>query len=366
MKKRTWYAWVAGVSLLCTALAWHLAGAKTFWADEQFTRLAVSLPWSELWEMGLERKDAVHLAYYSLLKFLSPVLGLTDVGLRLPSMVAVGVACALLMTLTKRLLGGTPAVFVGLVFASLPVVSQFGAEARPYAISMALCVLSMLAFVRLLSGGYTLGIQIGYVLALTGATYVALFSILIVIPQWVVLLRSSPSARSIARTLALQAIVIVLSAPLLVIAWSQRQQVQWDSPSLLDPLRLLTVAFGTGFTAGRLVLAAIGLTIIVVGTVVVWTRTGYDVRPRKRGAVELGWAWFLLPGLVLIAVSWWSGFFSVRYVISSFAGLALLIGLTLSLIRRPTLAWLAVAGWVVVALVGRLPWYAAGPTVDVA
>ena len=136
-----WFAIVPALTALVVG-GWGI-GTPGPWLDERFTIEAVT--------DGLATRvvDAPMYPYYLLMWLWTGSGSLIDAGwLRLPSVLAVTAAAAL-VALTARRLGTVPAGFAaGMLFAMTPGVVRYAQEARSYALATSLIVLATYALVR--------------------------------------------------------------------------------------------------------------------------------------------------------------------------------------------------------------------------
>ncbi len=141
------------------ALAWRAAGARgwvdptligaltslvaavgywrpSIWTDEAATITSATRSLPELWHM-IHNIDAVHGLYYLFMHFWIAVFGGSALSIRLPSLLAVGIAAAGTVVLARRLTSRTVALLAGVAFALLPRVTWAGTEARSTAFIIA-------------------------------------------------------------------------------------------------------------------------------------------------------------------------------------------------------------------------------------
>jgi mannosyltransferase len=109
------------------------------WNDEAATQTAATRSLPQLWQM-MHNIDAVHGLYYAFMHFWIIPFGTSNFALRAPSMIAVGVACAGVVVLGKRLGSRRIAICSALVFMILPRVTWMGMEARSYAFTALVAV----------------------------------------------------------------------------------------------------------------------------------------------------------------------------------------------------------------------------------
>jgi mannosyltransferase len=121
--------------------------ARALWFDEHASWWAASMPFS------VQRKLFAHLdlaiaPYYLLLKAWISLFGDSPALLRLPSVIAMSIAAALLGRLGTNLFGRPCGLVAGLLFAATPSVTRYGQEVRVYAFVVALALLATLALLR--------------------------------------------------------------------------------------------------------------------------------------------------------------------------------------------------------------------------
>lgn len=123
------WLWAALLTLAVTAFR---GGTPQLWRDELASWNAASRDTGELLEM-LGHVDAVSGLYYLLLHGWVALFGDSAAMLRLPSALAMAATAALVVLTARALFDRRTAVFAGLLFALLPVVTRYGTEARSYA-----------------------------------------------------------------------------------------------------------------------------------------------------------------------------------------------------------------------------------------
>ncbi|MEU8462571.1 glycosyltransferase family 39 protein [Streptomyces sp. NPDC029003] len=123
------WLWAALLTLAVTAFR---GGTPQLWRDELASWNAASRGTGELLAM-LGHVDAVSGLYYLLLHGWVSLFGDSAAMLRLPSALAMAGSAALVVLTARALFDRRTAVFAGLLFALLPVVTRYGTEARSYA-----------------------------------------------------------------------------------------------------------------------------------------------------------------------------------------------------------------------------------------
>jgi mannosyltransferase len=384
-RARFWLARTAPVTLpplamLCAAL-WSISGAS-FWRDEASTLSAVRRPLPELWHM-LGRTDAVHGLYYLLMWGVGRALGMSELGMRLPSAIAVSAAALGVAVLGRRLMSSRVGLLAGLFFVILPVTSRYGQEARSYALVMALAVLASYLLVRAEQDPVRPGPWLAcYALVVVVMGYANVMSLLLLPAHALTLLWNAraacasspgqgvpPRARRVSWLTAVAAAGVAL-IPMLVIAWQEQhdtervlQLTSWAAlGSVVDGLS------GSGLLGSWLVLP-VAVLLVAAG---IWrSANGYGVLTR------LALPWLALPTPVLLAAGLFRPVFTSRYILFCVPAVALLAGSGLDRLvthfaeHKPASArrWTAIAAAaiVVAAAVGlpaQLAYRAPGGHVD--
>ncbi|MGH3276070.1 MAG: hypothetical protein ACRDNZ_17310, partial [Streptosporangiaceae bacterium] len=146
--RRYWPAVVA-VAVMTGLGLWGLARDSAMGNDEVATRWAASLSLPQLAHL-LRHVDAVHGSYYLLMHAWMAV-GTSPAALRVPSVIAMAGAVALIAILGQRLTGSAWAgLFAGLITALTPAISYYGQTARSYALVFASVTAATLVLVRAL------------------------------------------------------------------------------------------------------------------------------------------------------------------------------------------------------------------------
>lgn len=154
--------------------AWHVS----MWVDEAYTVSVATRSLGDVWRM-VHNIDIVHSLYNTAMHPWLALAGVSDVTVRLPSAVGVGLAAAGVYCLGRRLFtGGRAAVIAALVFAILPRTTWMAIEGRSYAITAAVAVWSTVLLVALVRRP-TVARGVGYALAVGIGTSLNIFLILL-------------------------------------------------------------------------------------------------------------------------------------------------------------------------------------------
>ena len=134
-------------AVVSLALGLFEVGVPQLWRDELATWSAASRTLPQLWAM-LHNIDAVLGIYYFGLHLWMAVFGDSATAMRVPSVIAMAGAAAVVGLIGRRLGGGVAGLASGLIFAVIPSVSRYAQEARPYAFATFFAALATLMFLR--------------------------------------------------------------------------------------------------------------------------------------------------------------------------------------------------------------------------
>ena len=297
----------AGLTLLLGL--WGITRENSMWRDEAATWEATHRTVPELWHM-LDRVDVVHGLYYLFMHGVFAVFGDSLLALRLPSVLAMAGAAALVTLLGTRLADRCTGLAAGLALALIPAVQQYAQEGRPYALVAACVALASWLLVAAVDRPRA-GRWAAYGVTVLMAGLLNWFSLLMLCAHAVTLaLARSPRATVLRWTVASSAAVIG-TLPLIVASEAQSGQVAWIPP------------------VSRSTLLGLVLTVLA-GALCAWfARSGRGHRTPPGAQLrltEVALPLLVVPPLLLLAGSLAHPVYLARYVLFSHLGLALLIG----------------------------------------
>jgi len=318
----------------------YRVGVPPIWGDEGVTKEMAARSVSELLAT-MPHDDAVHGAYYLVVHVVETVAGSsTATVLRLPSVVAMGVAAAFTALIARRLaaLAGSPnpaitGLAAGVLFALLPAVVRYAQEARSYAIVTMLAAITTYLLLRAVSEGGGWWVGYGVTAALTGLFNV--FGLLILVAHGVSLLIAAPG-RQVAGVMARWALagaaaVIVLS-PVVALAYAQRAALAWMTGH--PPIGQSAVALARMWSgAPQVFWPVIGLAVVGVVADASTDRRRLPVTPGSVAA-----PWLVLPPAVLLVASQVHPVYDSRYVEYCLPALAILVASGLDRLARLVVA----------------------------
>ncbi|WP_271189420.1 glycosyltransferase family 39 protein [Dactylosporangium matsuzakiense] len=286
-------------------------GRPALWSDELATWGMATTPWAGMFKI-LQYVDLIIGPYYVVAHAWSDLDGASDAAIRVPSLLAMIGAAALVGALGTRLGGRRVGLLAGLLFAVLPGSSRYAQEARVYALVTLFAVLSTFALVSAVKKPH-FARYCGYALAvvLLGVLHpIAL--LLLAAHGWVVF---AQYRRQVAAWLSAALLGSLPALPLLYLGNRQKAQVSWiptpDGQTLLDFPKELA-----GVTAAGVLLLALGL---------------FSLPLRRRAAFYTAWA--ILPLLGLFAAGQFTPLFLARYLLFTLPAWALLAAAAVGRVR---------------------------------
>lgn len=192
------------------------------WADEVATIVAARRSLGELLVM-LQSVDAVHGLYYLYMHSWGALFGFSDISVRFPSAIAIGLACYGTVRLGSRRGSRYVGCMAGVVLAVLPRMVWAGSEARQYAFTAAM----MVALILLLDRAWRRGRRMdwaAYILVAVVGIHLFMFFALAVVSLAIAAIaaRRRPWATAISSMLA-----VLASLPFMFFVTTQKAQVSW-------------------------------------------------------------------------------------------------------------------------------------------
>ncbi|MCX5140920.1 glycosyltransferase family 39 protein [Streptomyces sp. NBC_00338] len=336
---------------------WGITRDNSMWRDEAATWQASHRTVPEIWHL-LDRIDVVHGLYYLFMHEVFAVAGDSLVVLRLPSVLAMAAAAALITLLGARLAGRCAGLGAGLAFALIPAVQQYAQEGRPYALVTACAALACLLLVAGVERPGA-GRWAAYGATVLIAALLNWFSLLMLCAHAVTIVLARPPRATVLRWAAAAACAVAGALPLVVASSAQSQQVAWIRPVTAGTLTglLLTLAAGTLCAWAVRSAAAARRAAQAQFPPPPHSPSRSTPSPARLTLAAVGLPLLAVPPLVLLAASLFRPVYLTRYVLFSHLGLALLIGgachaLALRLRTPPRRT---VAGVMTLAFLGLLP-----------
>ncbi|MFE3447614.1 glycosyltransferase family 39 protein [Nonomuraea sp. NPDC059194] len=291
-------SFACAIIAFCLGL-WGLTG-PSMWCDEIVTADLATRSMDEIMAV-LAKVDAVHGLYYLIAKGLAELTGQAgEVVLRLPSMLAITAASAVLAGIGRRIAGPGVGLVAGVLFAALPMVSLYAHEARSYALVALLATVATWLLIRGIQDGGRRWFA-GYAVALALMGLTNLIALLLVMAHGATLLWARPPRRAVLWWLAATTAGVLATLPLVLTAYQQKGAVAWI-PVPTGAVLWDTVRDIAGSVLGTVVLVA----LIGMGA--------WSGRRRHLGIAAVVLPWALLPPLALVALSPVQSLFMPRYL----------------------------------------------------
>ncbi len=339
------------VGLIAAAISVVGIGSPSYWGDEAASVLTGERSLPGLFSV-LGQIDAVHGSYYLFLHFWMQIFGTSELAVRLPSTIAIGLAASGVVVLGSQLLRLRVGVVAGLIFAILPIVTRMGVEARSYAMAMAAAVwltVALLALVRRREARG--GAWVLYGLGLAASVYLFLYLGLMVIVHLAVMFAVRAERRQWRQFIRALLVALVLAAPVLTLGFLEREQI-----SFLARRNYATVGavLWDQWFAGPVFAVLAWALIIVAAAALMWRRHERRAAEDRAASIIL-LSWLIVPTVLLLAVNAWiAPVYNQRYLSFCAPAIALLMAMgieALATLGRSQHIRLAVTGLAVVALV---------------
>lgn len=318
-------SWLWAPVLGTGALAVNLTriAHPALWRDEVATMVAARRSPSAIFRL-LHHDDAPLGAYYLFMHFWIKISE-SALWLRLPSAIAAALAVVFLFLLGKRLVGTGPGVVAGVILAALPFSTRFAQEARPYALVMCGATAATWLLVGLIRNPGRRQ-WLAYSILLTATVLLHVFAVTLILAQLVTyaVAHRTHYRRYLPWLLSVLPAVVVATVVGLFTAKNSTSHAWIQKSRLRTPYDA-----AVNFAGTRPALALLLGAAVLGGCVGCW-------RARRRTSVSsstiaihlnvasVGLPWFIIPGALLIAISFTHPVFVPRYVLFSLPALALL------------------------------------------
>ena len=310
------------------------AAVPPLWRDEAATKAIAGRSVGQILAT-MPHDDVVHGAYYLVVHVAIRLFGSSNGALRLPSVIAMAVACAFTALIGQQLCRGPwlstsgrlPAacagMTAGLVFALLPAAIRYAQEARSYAIVTMLATVATYLLTRAASdgGGWWWA---SYAVAVCLTSLFNVFGLLLLAAHGLALVAAAergPGRRPLAtavRWLAAGGLATAPVLPVAIMAYGQRAALNWMSSSV--PVRRDVVALT------RLWAGSPGLVWPVFGLAAFGAVASLIAGRRDLSPATVALPWLVVPPAVLLAVSTARPVYDQRYIEFCLPALAICVG----------------------------------------
>jgi mannosyltransferase len=275
------YAPVIAVSAIMACFGlWGLARDSAMGNDEVVSRFAAFLPLGQLAQL-LRRVDIVHGLYYLFLHGWMAV-GTSPAVLRIPSVIGMVAAAAMMVILARRLTGsGWAGLFSGLIMVTMPSISYYAQTARSYALVFACVLAATLALLSALqaeragaASGRIMRHWLIYGALVTLGAYLNEMSLLVLAAHAITVLLARYGRRTVRNWAITSAVAFTLALPVVIISILQRGSASWiGAPNWQQVDFLYQDYFGLQSTVARVIVAC---AVVAVLPPVSWWRRRRD------------------------------------------------------------------------------------------
>jgi 4-amino-4-deoxy-L-arabinose transferase-like glycosyltransferase len=310
------------LAALCILRLWIMPMTSSLWLDETTTYwsaykgIGAAVSRSQFW-------PGQNVLYSVIAATAIRLGGHSELVLRLPSLLAALAAAWLLFRLGTRLFDRETAALSAVVFVSLHEVFEAAANARPYALGLLFVVASTWELVRWLDSGRKRDLLLYVLLAAAVPYFHYLFATIFIVHGIYAGYRIRLEAYRRVSEAALAAVaVLVLLTPL---AWNASHGKHISMASSFTG----TPDFQKLFSVGMPAVLATGILLgLLLGYSLYRKLNAEHVVEPAADTLLLLITWFVVPILVMFAVSRVSGFkvFVSRYYLPAFPALSLLVG----------------------------------------
>jgi mannosyltransferase len=338
------------ITIVAAMLRLHLLGAKIFWFDECVGVEIARLDWFNFARI-LWRREANMSLYYLFLR-LWLHLGSTPAFIRSLSVIFALATIPALYLLGRRLFDSRTGLIAAVLLAFNAYHIRYSQEARSYALTVLLCVLSSLFFIESLQNP-SRRTRLEHVLTSSLTVYAHFFAALVILAQYVSL-RFLDSTKIPAATRKNWRWIgfTILPAAIFVIA-TGAGPLSWIPPPSLRGLWVFAI-FLTGNEGPRLVMAS----VIACGAAVL----PLFLNKLRKSSWESWRYWFLVlwlvfPVLLTVGLSFARPLFLARYFVICLPALNLLMAAGLARLRSLWLVTPALLVLVILSLQGTVSYY---------
>ncbi len=321
-------AWLVRWTLLaaCAYVMWVAPIRSGLSLDETSTSWVVSGTWHETIGRAIRYQGQSPL-YYLIVRAFTAVLGLNELSLRLPSVLATALTAHLVFRIGRRLWDTEVGYLSAVAFVSTAEICYAACDARPYALGVLAATASTLALIdwadtgRLASGLLyaVLATSIVYVHYFFGSTYFVHGLYL-----WARIRsgRPIPGARSLAAVALAGLLCLAPLLPQMSALYGRHAQIEYSPPASWNAFAGSLVPLVT------IPVLAIGLCLLALGRL---SWLVFRPSPAGRAALALAAGWHVVPRATILFVSRYVvRVFLPRYHLNAAPGCALLLGWLLS------------------------------------
>jgi hypothetical protein len=327
------------------------AAAKPLWFDELQTEAVCGQPnLSAIWNALKNGADGSPPLFYVLERWGSRLSSNEMIGYRLLPILAFSCTLLCLYTFVHRRRGAQIGFVCALLLFLTPLFTLFAVEARPYSALVASLAFALVAYQRLPSRWWTLGLFFGLGLAESLHHY-ALFAVVFFFAAELVYIYTTRSIRGLVWLSLLASIVPgAISVPLLM----SLKRIYGDHFWARADFMLIPKSYSAYLRVDTVwgVAIAVVAFLVVLGSMI----EGRGAGPGEYGATSpsedvLVMGFIILPAFAVVIAKLTHGGATDRYYLPAILGIAAALGYVLGRVRAPQLN--LVAALIVIAVAGQ-------------
>jgi hypothetical protein len=315
LNQPVWY-WTLAILLagFYIVTSWYISAHRLLWFDEIFTAIICRQPSVKtMWSALRDGVDQIPVLYFLVARFFDQLLHRADIGIRIPSILALGAGLLVTFDVARRLtdtIGG----LITMSLLSTSYATYYGYEARPYAICFMLAAVALWLWVATDQESKSAAVAFGAVFLIGGTVHYYFLACLVPFGIFALAQRRIFHPKVVAATVGAIGSLSVLYPQILSSLTKVHSGVfnSWAAPSL-GKIQLVYVAFFPSTT--------LPLAIFAAGLAVFGSSRVRRVPPMSEGE-RIGWLFLVIPLAVYVMARLVTHFFVDRYMIGTVPGIA--------------------------------------------
>jgi 4-amino-4-deoxy-L-arabinose transferase-like glycosyltransferase len=274
--------------------------------------------------------------YELFLHYWIKTFGISEVAVRIPSLIFVSVTAAFLYKIGDEFFTTQAGIVAGVLFSFSNYATYFAHEARVYALFGMLTCISFYYFLRWVNNRYTTSTLVLFTIANALLLYAHYFGVMVIgIHVFFALLFSFREGEKLKVVVLSLGASFVLFGPYIPVVLEQfsvtKEKGTWlTTPSGWSTMEYVLAQFANSAGIVKCILLLLAFTL--VANVRKW-------RSVNRNVLVIA-GWFVVPFLGMFILSYWVPMFHDRYLVHTVGGFILLVAISsVSVIKLPVVKW---------------------------
>ena len=275
--------------------------------------------------------------YELFLHYWIKTFGISEVAVRIPSLIFVSVTAAFLYKIGDEFFTTQAGIVAGVLFSFSNYATYFAHEARVYALFGMLTCISFYYFLRWVNNRYTTSTLVLFTIANALLLYAHYFGVMVIgIHVFFALLFSFREGKKLKVGVLSLAASFVLFGPYIPVVLEQFSVTKEKGTWLLPPDGWPTIEYMLmQFANSKKVITVL---LCIIGLAVVFNLRHFRSMDRNLLVIL---AWFVVPFFGMYFISYEMPMFHNRYLMHAFIGFILVISVaSLSIIKLPLVQWI--------------------------